>query len=493
MEEHGVGSKTDDRISSLPDDIIIHQIIGISESPFKQSAQLSILSKRWNHIYHSCPTLIFDGSGLEYKKPQDLAAATEACKRFFRRRSKNSIPTESVTIINTTFLSNPLLKGFLPEILDLTAKISPRKVKINLCPFRNWYVSSGACQAIKTPNRQGFGISIKELYLRSVSFPEDGILDAMVSAASHLEKLSLDSIYLIKKFRVKDHPSLKSIAAKSIVIEEFEIAGVNSLETLRIFQMRIGCFRISSTPNLKHLDIEGGDVGNLENGNLLKLVSEYRSLESIAYEDGKSTALSTKFKIVNTNQIRKVELKWHNIAVVELDASELDGDFVTCFVTALAQNYNSSNDMVKLGPMLAELTEFRVNYLWFTAPNSNRMLSDQILFTRDVEHVKFLPYSIEDDFLDNMLHAYHPKFISFIGIEDRISNILYLSALRSISKKLVERASCTRCGGSGESCWNTQLQDVKLVINGNIRQDNIVGFGEDQFFWHQISFMLIWH
>ncbi|CAN0914615.1 hypothetical protein LINGRAHAP2_LOCUS28675 [Linum grandiflorum] len=350
MKKRSVGPEKTDRISSLPDDII-HQILGRTEIPFKISAQLSVLSKRWNHIYHSCPILILDG---ESKQTEEFIAATEACKKLFQRRSRSSIPTESITIIEPWRKPSP--DGFLDEIVDLTAKISPREVDLDLATIHsNRYViprrflirqrnyddddddnqffrrltklklkecSFRAYQAIETPNFQGLGISLTELNLVSMSFPEDGILDAMVSAACRLEKLCLGWIDGIKRFRVKDHPSLKLIAAKKLDLEEFEIAGVDSLATLEIFRMRIGCFRVSSTPNLKHLDIEEpnpervdimrGDFGDLKDGNLLKFILDHPSLESIAYDDGKSVATSTKFKIVNTKEIRKVEFKVEN-------------------------------------------------------------------------------------------------------------------------------------------------------------------------------------
>ncbi|CAN0914903.1 hypothetical protein LINGRAHAP2_LOCUS28812 [Linum grandiflorum] len=356
-----------DRISSLPDDIIIHQILGRSESPFKQSAQLSVLSKRWNHIYHSQPNLEFDTFGLESKQPEDLHAAMEACTRFFECRSKNSIPTESVTIIESTaYESDPLPVDFLNKIFDLTAKVSPRKIEINLTTryvipqsflirnedddhgddnyqfFRRLTILKlGGCsfrayQAIENPNFQGFGISLKELYLTYVAFPEDGILDAMVSAASRLETLSLSSIYGIKRFRVKDHPSLKTITAQNFnSVKEIEITGLESLENLKIiFHSRISSFRISSTPNLKDVDIKGPDIiGDLVYEEFLKLISECQSLKSIAVEN---IAALLKFKIVNTNQLRKVKLTW-NFMDIELDSSEADGDLITSFVIRVAQ------------------------------------------------------------------------------------------------------------------------------------------------------------
>ncbi|CAN0914611.1 hypothetical protein LINGRAHAP2_LOCUS28671 [Linum grandiflorum] len=516
MNKRSVGPEKTDRISSLPDDII-HQFLGRSECPFKISAQLSVLSKRWNHIYHSCPTLILDGQS---KQTEDFIAATEACKKLFQRRSRSSIPTETITIIEPWRKPSP--DGFLDEIVDLTAKISPREVDLDLTTIHsNRYViprrflicqrnyddddddnqffrrltklklkecSFRAYQAIETPNFQGLGISLTELNLVYVSFPVDGILDAMISAACRLEKLRLGSIDGIKKFRVKDHPCLKLIAAKELDVEEFEIAGVDSLETLEIFGMRIGCFRVSSTPNLKRLDInEGADVEDLKNGNLLKFILDYPSLESIAYDGGRSVA---KFKIFNTKQVQKVEFKWHNRVVAELDASELDGDFITSFVTALAETYNKH--MWKVAPvLLAALTEFRVNCLWLTVTGSHR---------RGIKHVKRSAFSRQDGLLDDMLHACHPKFISFIGREDQRPNFNCFTALPvwCITNRLVERASCTVCGGAGEDCWNNQLKDVKTVTNGNIREDKLAEFSEDTKSSvleerDQISFKLTWH
>ncbi|CAN0914610.1 hypothetical protein LINGRAHAP2_LOCUS28671 [Linum grandiflorum] len=167
-------------------------------------------------------------------------------------------------------------------------------------------------------------------------------------------------------------------------------------------------------------------------------------MESIAYDGGRSVA---KFKIFNTKQVQKVEFKWHNRVVAELDASELDG--------------------------------------------SHR---------RGIKHVKRSAFSRQDGLLDDMLHACHPKFISFIGREDQRPNFNCFTALPvwCITNRLVERASCTVCGGAGEDCWNNQLKDVKTVTNGNIREDKLAEFSEDTKSSvleerDQISFKLTWH
>ncbi|CAN0914618.1 hypothetical protein LINGRAHAP2_LOCUS28676 [Linum grandiflorum] len=331
-----------------------------------------------------------------------------------------------------------------------------------------------------------------------MSFPEDGILDAMVSAACRLEKLCLGSIDGIKRFRVKDHPSLKLIAAKKLDLEEFEIAGVDSLATLEIFRMRIGCFRVSSTPNLKHLfieepnpervDIMRGDFGDLKDGNLLKFILDHPSLESIAYADGKSVARSTKFKIVNTKQIRKVEFKVENKVLAELDASEFDGDFITCFVLA----YNRMKGLVAPLLLAALTDQFRVNCLWLTGRDSHAR--------GGTKSMKRSAFSRQDSFLDDMLHACHPKFISFIGEEDQRPSFDFFTDLPvwCITNRLMERAYCNVCGGAEESCWNNQLKDVKTVTNGNIREDKLVEFPEDNSVSSleerdQISFKLTWH
>ncbi|CAN1843877.1 hypothetical protein LINPERHAP1_LOCUS37276 [Linum perenne] len=160
--------------------------------------------------------------------------------------------------------------------------------------------------------------------------------------------------------------------------------------------MALRSFRVSSTPNLKVLDIKRNFDGYVD---LMKFISEFPSLESIKY--GRN---HHQFDIINTNKLRQVTFNWRfcNV-VVEIDASEVD-DFITSFLS------------MELAPFLAELSQFRV-----TLHITNHIPWNQTTAPA-IEHLKFPSYLIDRDgyFLDYALQTCRPKFMSFTRHHDRM-------------------------------------------------------------------------
>ncbi|CAN0917860.1 hypothetical protein LINGRAHAP2_LOCUS30555 [Linum grandiflorum] len=179
----------------------------------------------------------------------------------------------------------------------------------------------------------------------------------------------------------------------------------------------------------------------------------------------------------------------------------MDDDLITSFITTLSK----VNSSMKVAPLLIELCRFQAS-LQLTSPHSKLILCDdqttnELLFSPAIEHLKFPSRSVnvQDNFLDNVLHTCHPKFISLTGEEDQIPNSEFLLALQCICKQIVERGYCTRCG-SAYKCWHNQLKDVKLVTrltNGSIKEDKVVDISQDIFSslirGDRVCFILDWH
>ncbi|CAN1124040.1 hypothetical protein LINPERHAP2_LOCUS2170 [Linum perenne] len=301
----------------------------------------------------------------------------------------------------------------------------------------------------------------------------------MIACASRLETLEL--FKLDERFQVVNHPNLKSVKVERS--NKFEIIGARSLETLHISGMTPSCFRVSSTPNLKVLHIEGKYTEDF-----MKLISKFPSLESITYDNQKHT-----FNIVR----REIEFRWsHSSNIFEIDASGVD-DFINRFLTILCKL--DRIHMIKLVPFLYELSEFRVT-LHFT--------NDDVLWSRRpppaIEHLK-LPSHLVDEYgslLDSRLQKCHPKFMSVTRPRDRMrKNDDRQFGLKAICKQLVERARCILCeGGYIFKCWHDQLKDVKLVTrfkNGDIREDEVIDVSEDMLSslveGDEVRFRLSWH
>ncbi|CAN1843833.1 hypothetical protein LINPERHAP1_LOCUS37256 [Linum perenne] len=367
-----------DGISALPDDVI-HQILTRSESPIKHAARLSLLSKTWNQILLAYQISKFDDSCLQSKQPHERISAAESFKIFLRRRSSSTnSSTESVRIkIRTRIWDKEFLPGFLDDMLELTARVSPREIDVNLLPACPWYIIPRLFienSNIRSLHRRlevlklkgcsfpdhgislgDFGISLKVIRLESVSFPSDGILDTMVACASRLETLKLYNICGVSRFQVTNHPNLKYVKVRGFKSGEFEIKGAHSLEKLRISSSNMSCFRVSSTPNLKVLDTKGCSTVNH-----VKLISEIPSLES--FVDG-------IVSIVRTSKLRQVKLQWFS-SIIEIDDPDLTyfHSKLTKFITTLDMDHRHK----KVAPLLVEFSQFRVT-LRITSPSSKHV------------------------------------------------------------------------------------------------------------------------
>ncbi|CAN1843872.1 hypothetical protein LINPERHAP1_LOCUS37272 [Linum perenne] len=313
---------------------------------------------------------------------------------------------------------------------------------------------------------EGMGISLEVLCLDSVRFLGHGILDTMITCASRLENLKLCRID--RRFQVANHPNLKTVKVG-----------------------RKGFFfRVSSIANLKDLHIQSR---YLKFEDLMKLIAEFPSLESIKYDD-----YQYHFDIVNTNKRREIEFRWcqsSNI-VIEIDASGVD-DFITSFLTILCK---LDRKQIELVPFLAELSQFLVT-ISITSTDTNNIIWSYIPSLVIIDNLKFPSHLVDKygSFLDRCLQRCHPKFMFFTRPEDQVPKNDYQLGLKRICKQLVERAQCFQCKGAYK-CWHDELKDVKLVTrltNGDIREDNVIDVSEDMLSsiveGDEVQFRLTWH
>ncbi|CAN0901545.1 hypothetical protein LINGRAHAP2_LOCUS21480 [Linum grandiflorum] len=339
MEERTSGSNIpatdseaegEDRISSLPDEII-HDILDRLRSP-KRIAKLSFLSKRWNHLWLSYPILKLNS--CEFRWPMQSGdlfydrAPIEPLKAFaatlLRKLSHNRAASiTTVRISAASYRWGPkFCSGFLDDVLDLLASSSTHEIdfrfghdcnldeldppdytaynvpqrllqfqnlkvlKLAFCDFR-LYGDEVTSDTNDNNPFAGLASCLELLELDHVSFPNDGILNSIISGASRLKTLILYSVFGIGRFQVRNHPNLRVLKARRMVGDIVEITGCRSLRTLKLFYWEKGELQVSSTPNLKVLYIENTDCGPpvITDKEFGKLIREFPSLKSVTLEN----------------------------------------------------------------------------------------------------------------------------------------------------------------------------------------------------------------
>ncbi|CAN0892406.1 F-box/FBD/LRR-repeat protein At5g53840 [Linum grandiflorum] len=288
-----MADQPEDRISNLPDEVI-HEILGSLRST-KQPAQLAILSKRWTDLWRSYPVLEFDEQESPIRMKQNL-------HKFLSAAGKKFADLQHAAAVRIT-----LDQQGKPEILDellgsLPAEFTAQEIRIDfdfrIFPDRlfnndRFLSSLRVVRLIHCSFPSGssvrFGTSLKVLHLEFVSFPDrndegDGILNRMIEGASTLETLTLCEILGIRRFRIRDHPKLKTIEVSRFHCCDFEVSGTESLEILHV-RCCMERFHVSMARNnnVKVLHISG--TQRMTNTELNKFISMFPRLESLKLID----------------------------------------------------------------------------------------------------------------------------------------------------------------------------------------------------------------
>ncbi|CAN0892381.1 F-box/FBD/LRR-repeat protein At1g16930, partial [Linum grandiflorum] len=362
-----------DRISNLPDEIIHEIFAGLRST--KQPAQLTILSKRWSHLWRSYPILDFN--------------LRENPKKF-------------VTAV-----------GLFNDDRFRSLKV----VKLHGCNF-----PSGSSVR--------FGASLQVLSLKCVSFPgnEDQILNSMIEDASYLESLTLSEIYGIHRLHIQDHPNLKTINAVHFrYIRDFKISGAESLETLHLYYQSVDRFQVLLSPNnnVKVLLI-GGIYAIKSKEELNKFISKFPRLESLELRD---VSLVPQLEIDAPLGLSKLVIDSPNILINHVGSEPVVQ--VSVFWRLLYKIH-----WHQLKRFLTNLSRFQLTLEFIHFEKEITSLTsdgdDDQSPIPVIEHLKFPPhlcYAVA--FVDNLFRNCHPKMISFTETRDEIAekNVLQLQNL----------------------------------------------------------------
>ncbi|CAN0914353.1 hypothetical protein LINGRAHAP2_LOCUS28515 [Linum grandiflorum] len=512
------GQEVEDRISTLPDEIIIHEILGRLQPSPEQVAQFNILSKRWSHLIQSYPI-------LEYHETYSRSSGRERrhAAAILDKFSKGNLFCVEVVRMETRVCCSQFYYDFYDRILGFAAEFPLlREIDIDFgcgrcnspgyrTPILSIIVYS-IPESFFTPNGKQFarldilklkscsfwryenvalanfsclGSSLKVLCLERVEFPNVEILHSMIDHATRLETLTLNDIpidTLSKKFQIRNHPNLKILNLFQFHFKNLEIGGIDSLEEVRLIGKNTKDFKMWSTPNLKVLHIEG--LGSMELMN--KLISEHPLLESLLLECPPDE--TRELKIVHSVILREVTLKYPNKDVsvaIEIDAPKLtnftyQGESSYFPKISIRNPVESSTEVVAASvtclksPSLRRLKRFLIGLSRFQLTVEFAFFGSLVWVgawdespTPAIECLKFKATPSADEWvwvrdtnLDGFFQCCHPKLLCFTeSTSEQVRNSLFLSNLENMCKQFTKRDCKTR----GCDCWRHQLKDVKMM------------------------------
>ncbi|XP_048500936.1 F-box/LRR-repeat protein 25 isoform X2 [Beta vulgaris subsp. vulgaris] len=197
-----------DRISDLPDEILIHILTLLT---LKEATVTGILSKRWRNLWTSCPNLDF-----ECLKPLKLG------NRTYMRCVDNILRQYSAKKLHRFRIARPGEPGMLYYFDDwisfaIKSGVSELELNLNAHPGpddpRNYYFPAHVFRLSHSasPNIGKQFESLRDLCLRSVNLADD-VFDLILSSCSSLERFTLEySLGLVNAKNTAPHLKLKSL------------------------------------------------------------------------------------------------------------------------------------------------------------------------------------------------------------------------------------------------------------------------------------------
>ncbi|CAN1180015.1 F-box protein At5g03100 [Linum perenne] len=451
----GEGSKEDDdRISSLPDDIL-HEILDRVGCQY-QCAEAALVSKRWNHLWLSYPSLEFDGNDYTNGSPPRstmksfIAAAT---RKFSSSSGLNYI--KSVRIVSRD-------SAFIEAILDLIQSREPEEISMSLrssdSVIPTLLLNSSRLRTLKLvfckllEQDQYKMINLRMIHLFSVSI-NNRALNSMIAAAPLLEKLTLVNIDSIKRVEVCNNANLKHLQIKHIFMKRtYEIVLVGALDSLETLSLSLlNCHDMEMIcsslvlPSLKSLEIR--DCRDLRDRAVNKLISRCPSLLSLRLV----RLINPKELKIESSTLEKLELRnwdsWslNRVMMLHIDAPRLvnfrfSGEFyslhkisdattnsiqaaqirLSTFELSLSCCYIDHQYFRELKEFLRKVTrQFQFVELQLHDFGKGLIGSDQVEDdspTPVIEHVE-VKFQLSRELLDQtflykMLESCHPKYFS---------------------------------------------------------------------------------
>ncbi|CAN1180106.1 F-box/FBD/LRR-repeat protein At5g53840 [Linum perenne] len=318
----------DDRISSLPDEIL-HEILNRLRS-HKQFAKAALLSKRWKHLWLSYPVLEFycrdyaDGEPSRSTMDSFIAAAT-------RKLSSSGLNSyiKSVRIVSCD-------SAFIRAIFDLIQNTQPEEIEMILgiesviptlllnSSSRLRALKLAGCKLLEDQYKM---INLRVIHLSCVSI-NHRVLNSVVAAAPLLEELILMDLHSVKKVEVCNHANLKHLQIWHMWDHhqpfQIVVGALDSLETMSLSRLHRHDLEIicsSELPSLKSLEM--ANCYNLRGDAVDKLISKSPSLLSLRLADIKEV----KELKIESFTLEKLELEWCNwfpkMLMLHIDAPSL--------------------------------------------------------------------------------------------------------------------------------------------------------------------------
>ncbi|KAL7136790.1 hypothetical protein ABFS83_10G054200 [Erythranthe nasuta] len=239
----------DDRISRLPDDVLLDILSFLS---LKEAARSSVLSSRWMNLWKHTPSLDFDAQGVLDKIPKHCKSE----KRKFVKWVNSVVRTHKSPALKEFKIRFPLKKSSRKSITRWLEFAFSRRVQRleldfdnyhNLYEFPQEFLLDGSMQPpsdsvrIDQPPRMLFDFkSLKALSLKSVRV-SDGAIEFFLHNCPLLEQLIV-------------HESIKlsrlEICGSSLKLKHLEIASCRRLKSLKVSAPRLTALNITRSKGL---------------------------------------------------------------------------------------------------------------------------------------------------------------------------------------------------------------------------------------------------
>ncbi|KAK9910752.1 hypothetical protein M0R45_034699 [Rubus argutus] len=255
-ELNKVNKPTSDRISNLPDRVLHHTL---SFLPIKSIAQTSLLSKRWNSIWGSIPTLDFSTVALPNLDPenQSKTLALIITSVLSRHRGNSNVKVFRVSSrLGFCHLASSCLYDCVRWLVkrrveELVLEVgSSGRFDLPLCVFQcdslrclkldanvSWCGSPsfwlGATNGLR---------SLHTLFVSHVDFLVSGLCEDLFSGSSFpcLESLTVESCNGMTHLKISC-PNLKVVHVNSMNINSLDVSGMR-LENLRVSFTFFRCY-----------------------------------------------------------------------------------------------------------------------------------------------------------------------------------------------------------------------------------------------------------
>ncbi|CAN1180127.1 F-box/FBD/LRR-repeat protein At3g52680 [Linum perenne] len=515
----------DDRISSLPDEILLEILVRLRSPSPKQVVKYISLSKRWSHLWLSYPVIEFDRNDYEYRSPSrsTMDSFIAAVGRKLSSSGLNYI--RSVRIVSLDY-------EFTESILDLIQNKEPEEIHLH---SRGSVIPTPLLNSsrLTTLKLVGCELSEQDQYMKMINVTlihlshvriDNRVLSSMIAAAPLLEKLILECTGSSNSVEVCcNHANLKHLQISDYRNGSIQIV-LGALQSLESLSLRLlSCNKLemicsSLLPSLKSLEIYR--CYKVTDHAVNELISKSPSLLSLRLV---SRIRVNEMKIESPT-LEKLELEWYGRdpqkkVMLYIDAPRLvnvhfTGD-INClnairlqaaemssctFELSLKKCYPAANQFsMELKKLLRKVTlqfkfvELRVRYFEKGCIGWDQVKKDSP--TPVVERVEVMPYNhlerIDEIFIYNMLWSCLPKYFSF-RCDDYTKR---LPSLKLINKVFMERTS-PKCKKTACKCWRHLLKDVKIVDTRNREEEELMNISDDVLLAlqseKQVLFRLTW-